>query len=299
MTAASPPHSRRRRPRWNSAWLFMAPSLILIAVFILEPILQTGWMSLHEWTIGEDSHKWLGLANYQRLFHDHRFANALGVTVQYTLAVTVLQVGLAVGLAVWLRRTTWFTTFIRGAFFFPAVASLAVSGVIWHFLLDPQIGLADAWLGGLHLGSYDFLQSEALALPTLIAVGVWKNVGFSMIVLLAGVQEIPAHLYEAATLDGAGRFGKFRYVTLPGLRQTLLFAIVIATINGLQLFDVVYTMTGGGPVFHTESVVMYLYQQGFVYFDLGYASAIAWILFLIILVVSAVQLRVLRVNDVD
>jgi ABC-type sugar transport system permease subunit len=277
----------------------MAPSLILIAVFILEPILQTGWMSLHEWTIGEDSHKWLGLGNYSRLIGDDRFWNALRVTAEYTVAVTVLQVGLAIGLAVWLRRTTWFTTFVRGAFFFPAVASLAVIGVIWHFLLDPQIGLVDGWLGALHLGSYDFLQSEALALPTLIAVGVWKNVGFSMIVLLAGVQEIPAHLYEAATLDGAGRFGRFRHVTLPGLRQTLLFAIVIATITGLQLFDVVYTMTGGGPVFHTESIVMYLYQQGFVYFDLGYASAIAWVLFLIILAVSAVQLRVLRVNDVD
>jgi ABC-type sugar transport system permease subunit len=314
MTVASPPHppvsgslsgtaprrgTRRRRPRWNSAWLFMAPSLILIAVFILEPILQTGWMSLHEWTIGEDSHKWLGLANYHRLFDDHRFWNALGVTVEYTLAVTVLQVGLALGLAVRLRRTTWFTTFVRGAFFFPAVASLAVTGVIWHFLLDPQIGLVDAWLGKLHLGSYDFLQSEALALPTLIAVGVWKYVGFSMIVLLAGLQEIPEHLYEAATLDGAGRLSRLRHVTLPGLRQTLLFTIVIATINGLQLFDVVYTMTGGGPVFHTESIVMYLYQQGFVYFDLGYASALAWVLFLIILAVSAVQLRVLRVNDVD
>ncbi len=299
MTVASPPHSPRRRPRFNSAWLFMAPSLILIAVFILEPILQTGWMSLHEWTIGEDSHPWLGVGNYHRLFGDDRFWNSLRVTAEYTVAVTVLQVGLAVGLAVWLRRTTWFTTFVRGAFFFPAVASLAVTGVIWHFLLDPQIGLVDAWLGRLHLGSYDFLQSEALALPTLIVVGLWKNVGFSMIVLLAGVQEIPEHLYEAATLDGAGRLARFRHVTLPGLRQTLLFAIVIATITGLQLFDVVYTMTGGGPVFHTESIVMYLYQQGFVYFDLGYASAIAWVLFVIILAVSAVQLRVLRVNDVD
>jgi ABC-type sugar transport system permease subunit len=291
--------SRKRRPRWNSAWLFMAPSLILIAVFIIEPILQTGWMSLHEWSIGEATHKWLGLGNYRRLVDDHRFWNALGVTLKYTAAVTILQVALALGLAVWLRRTTWFTTFIRGAFFFPAVASLAVTGVIWHFLLDPQIGLVDGWLGKLHLGSYDFLQSESLALPTLIMVGVWKYVGFSMIVLLAGVQEIPEHLYEAATLDGAGPVGKFRHVTLPGLRQTLLFAIVIATINGLQLFDVVYTMTGGGPVFHTESVVMYLYQQGFVYFDLGYASAIAWVLFLIILAVSAIQLRVLRVHDVD
>jgi ABC-type sugar transport system permease subunit len=299
MTVASPPQSRRRRMRWNSAWLFMAPSLILIAVFVLEPILQTGWMSLHEWTIGEDSHAWLGLGNYHRLFGDDRFWNALRVTAEYTLAVTVLQVGLAVGLAVWLRRTTWFTAFVRGAFFFPAVASLAVTGVIWHFLLDPQIGLVDAWLGRLHLGSYDFLQSEALALPTLIAVGVWKNVGFSMIVLLAGVQEIPGHLYEAATLDGAGRLARFRHVTLPGLRQTLLFAIVIATINGLQLFDVVFTRTGGGPVFHTESIVMYLYQQGFVYFDLGYASAIAWVLFLIILVISAVQLRVARYRDAD
>jgi ABC-type sugar transport system permease subunit len=294
-----PPLLRRRRIRFNPAYAFIAPSLLLIAVFIVEPILQTGWMSLHDWTMGETTHRFVGLGNYTALFRDGRFWNALRVTVWYTLVVTVGQVVLALLLAQWLRRTTWFTALLRGAFFFPAVASLAVIGVIWQFLLDPQVGLVDAWLSRLHLGSPNFLQDPALALPTLIVVGIWKNVGFSMIVLLAGLQEIPELLYEASTLDGAGPWQRFRHVTLPGLRQALLFTAVIATITGLQLFDVVYTMTHGGPVFHTESVVMYLYQQGFVYFKLGYASAIAGVLFVLILVVSAVQLRLLRYRDVD
>jgi ABC-type sugar transport system permease subunit len=120
-----------------------------------------------------------------------------------------------------------------------------------------------------------------------------------MIVLLAGMQQVPAFLYEAATLDGAGAWQRFRYVTLPALRPALLFTTLIATITGLQLFDLVFAMTSGGPVFHTESVVMYLYEKGFVEFQMGYASAIAWVLFLIILIVSAVQLRVSRYRDVD
>lgn len=290
---------RRRRVRWNPAYLFIAPSLVLIVVFILEPILQTLWMSLHEWSIGAAVHPFVGLDNYRTLLHDHRFWNSLKVTCVYTAAVCIGQVVLGLVLAEALRRTSWFTAILRSAFFFPYISSLAVVGIVWKFLLDPQIGLVDAWLGNLGLTEPDWLQSTSLALPTMIAVGIWKNFGFAMIVLLAGLQAIPEYLYEAASLDGAGSWGRFRYVTLPGLRPALLFVIVIATITGLQLFDLSYVMTSGGPLFHTESIVQYLYQQGFVNFDLGYAAAIAWVLFLIILGVSLVQLRLLRYRDVD
>jgi ABC-type sugar transport system permease subunit len=222
------------------------------------------------------------------------------VTVIYTAAVTAGQVVLGLGIAARLRRTTWYTSLLRTAYFFPFVASLVVVGIIWKFLLDPQVGLIDGWLGDLGVSSPpDWLQSTALALPTLIGVGIWKNVGFTMIVLLAGMQQVPADLYEAATLDGAGPWHRFRAVTLPALRPALLFTSLIATVTGLQLFDLVFAMTGGGPVFSTESVVMYLYEKGFVEFDMGYASAIAWVLFVIILAVSAVQLRVARYRDDD
>jgi ABC-type sugar transport system permease subunit len=289
----------RRRPRFNSAYLFIAPSVILIAVFIAEPILQSGWMSLHHWTIGEVTHKFVGLANYTALYHDSRFWNALRVTVVYTVFVSLGQVLLGLAVASRLRKTTWYSSLLRTAYFFPFIASLVVVGIFWKFLLDPQVGLVDAWLSGIGISPPAWLQSTSLALPTVIAVGIWKNVGFSMIVLLAGMQQVPAFLYEAATLDGAGAWQRFRYVTLPELRPALLFTTLIATITGLQLFDLVFAMTGGGPVFHTESVVMYLYEKGFVEFQMGYASAIAWVLFVIILIISAVQLRVSRYRDVD
>jgi ABC-type sugar transport system permease subunit len=289
----------RRRLRLNSAYLFIAPSVILIAVFIAEPILQTGWMSLHDWTIGETTHQFVGLANYIALYHDTRFWNALRVTVVYTVFVSLGQVLIGLGLASRLRRTTWYSSLLRAAYFFPFIASLVVVGIIWKFLLDPQVGLIDAWLSDVGISPPDWLQSTSLALPTVIAVGIWKNVGFAMIVLLASMQQVPTFLYEAATLDGANVWQRFRHVTLPALRPALLFTTLIATITGLQLFDLVYAMTSGGPIFHTESVVMYLYEEGFVEFQMGYASAIAWVLFLIILIISAIQLRVLRYRDVD
>ncbi|MDQ2813116.1 MAG: sugar ABC transporter permease [Actinomycetota bacterium] len=291
------PGRERRRLRYNSAYLFIAPSVILIAVFIAEPILQSGWMSLHNWTIGEATHKFVGLANYTSLYHDSRFWNALRVTVAYTVFVSLGQVLLGLALASRLRRTTWYSSLLRTAYFFPFIASLVVVGIIWKFLLDPQVGLIDAWLTDVGISPPDWLQSTSLALPTVIAVGIWKNTGFAMIILLAGMQQVPAFLYEAATLDGASAWQRFRHVTLPALRPALLFTTLIATITGLQLFDLVFAMTGGGPVFHTESVVMYLYEKGFVEFQMGYASAIAWVLFVIILIISAVQLRVLRYRD--
>jgi ABC-type sugar transport system permease subunit len=288
-----------RRWRFNSAYLFIAPSLVIIAVFIVEPILQSGWMSLHDWTIGETTHRFVGWSNYIALWHDPRFWNALRVTVIYTVSVSVGQVVLGLAIASRLRRTTWFTSLVRMAYFFPFIASLVVVGIVWKFLLDPQVGLIDAWIGDLGLSAPNWLQSTTLALPTVIAVGIWKNIGFTMIVLLAGMQQVPEILYEAVTIDGAGPWQRFRFVTLPALRPALLFTTLIATITGLQLFDLVFSMTGGGPIFHTESIVMYLYQKGFVEFSMGYASAIAWVLFILILAVSVIQLRVSRYRDVD
>ena len=293
------PPRRRRTVRFSSAYLFVAPSAVLIAVFIIEPIVQSGWMSLHEWAIGESTHRFLGLGNYRELAGDSRFWNSLRVTLLYTVVVAVGQVLLGLVVAARLRRTSWWSSLVRTAYFFPFIASLVVVGIIWKFLLDPQVGLVDAWLADVGISAPDWLQSTSLALPAVMAVGIWKNLGFTMIILLAGMQGVPEQLYEAARLDGAGPWQQFRNVTLPVLRPALLFTTLIATITGLQLFDLVFAMTGGGPIFHTESIVMYLYQSGFVEFQMGYASSIAWVLFLIILVISVVQLRVARYRDVD
>ena len=290
---------RRRHFRFNSAYLFVAPTVILMAIFIVEPMLQSAWMSLHDWTIGESTHRFVGAGNYLGLLQDDRFWNALKVTWVYTVFVAVGQVVLGLALASRLRRTTWFTSLLRAAYFFPFIGSLAVVGIVWKFLLDPQVGLVDAWMTKLGILPIEWLQSTSLALPSVIAIGIWKNLGFTMIVLLAGMQGVPEQLYEAATLDGANGWQRFRHVTLPSIRPALLFSTVIATVTGLQLFDMVYVMTAGGPIFHTESIVMYIYQRGFVDFRMGYASAIAWVLFLMILAISLVQLRLLRSDDGD
>jgi ABC-type sugar transport system permease subunit len=289
----------RRRRKVNTAYLFILPSCVLIAVFILEPIVQSAWMSLHDWTIGASSQKFVGFGNYGKLLHDDMFWNALRATLEYTVVVAVGQIALGLAVAVRLRRTTWYSSLLRTTYFFPFISSLVVVGIIWKFLLNPQIGLVDGWARALHLGAPGWLQSTVLALPTVIAVGIWKNVGFTMIIMLAGLQQVPAFLYEAATIDGAGGWQRFRFITMPALRPALLFTLLLATINGLQLFDLVFAMTGGGPVFKTESIVMYLYETGFVNSQMGYATAIAWALFVIILGIALFQLRLMRYRDVD
>jgi ABC-type sugar transport system permease subunit len=295
----SPQPARRRRHRFNSAYLFLAPGGLILAVFVIYPLIATAWMSLHEWTIGSDDNPWVGLDNYTALFADPRFWNALRVTLLFTATVVVVQLVFALVLAQALKRTSWFNSLLRSAFYFPTIVSLAVVGVIWQFLLDPQIGLISTWLTDLGVPSIDYLRDPSTALGALIVVGIWKGLGFTLIILLAGIQGVPDELYEAARIDGASKARQFVSITVPLLRPSITFAAVIATIQGLQLFDLNYVMTKGGPLFATESVVMYLYQRGFIDFQMGYASAIAWALFLIILAISFVQLRLLRYRDVD
>ncbi len=210
---------------------------------------------------------------------------------------TQILLALAVALALneRLRAVTWF----RAAFFFPVISSLAVMAIVWRFLLDPDIGILAFWLSRLGLGSIDWLQSTTWALPAVIGVGVWKNLGFAMVILLAGLQGIPQTYYEAAAIDGAGRWARFRHITLPGLRQTMLFVTVIGLIASLQAFDQVYVMTSGGPLFTTETLVTYMYHQAFDLFRMGYAASIAWVLFVVIMAGSALQLRLFRYHDVD
>jgi ABC-type sugar transport system permease subunit len=172
-------------------------------------------------------------------------------------------------------------------------------GIVWKFLLDPNIGIIPHVLETAGLASPQFLQSTSWALPSIIVVGVWKSVGFSMVIFLAALQDVPESLLEAAALDGAGAWTRFRRVTLPFLRPSMLFAAIIAMIASMQLFDLVYVMTNGGPLFHTETLVTYLYRVGFQDFRSGYAAAISWVLFLLILLLSMVQLRLFRYDEVD
>ncbi|MGB4137068.1 MAG: sugar ABC transporter permease, partial [Microbacterium sp.] len=288
----------RRRARFNSAYLFLLPAGLVLGVFVIYPLVATGWMSLHDWSVGGAS-SWSGLDNYVELASDARFWNAMRVTATYTVVVVSVQIALSLGVAQALRKTSWFTALLRSAYYFPTIVSLAVVGVIWQFLLDPQIGLVNTWLRAAGIDTPDFLRDPSTALPAIIVVGIWKGLGFTLIIILAGLQSVPGELYEAARIDGAGPWRQYWSITLPLLRPATTFATVIATVQSLQLFELSYVMTRGGPLFSTESVVMYLYQRGFIDFRMGYASAIAWVLFVVILAISFVQLRLMRYQDVD
>ena len=256
--AAVPGRHHQRRSR--AAYLFMAPSLIILGVFVLWPILQSLWYSLHDWTIGAAEQPWVGLDNYIKLFHDPQAQRALVNTLVITAASTVVLVIVGLTLALALLSENVVTRVVRSAFFFPTVISLTTVGMVWRFLLDPDIGLVGGVTKTLGLGSVSWLQSTTWALPTVIGVNVWKNAGFVMIVLIAGLKAIPSEFYEAASLDGAGKIQLLRYVTLPSLRPTLLFVTFMVTVQSLQLFDLVYVMTGGGPLFHTDTLVTKLYR---------------------------------------
>jgi multiple sugar transport system permease protein len=297
--AAYPENRKGRTGRQRAAWLFMAPSLLILGVFVLWPILVSFWYSLHDWTVGASTQPWVGLDNYTKLFGDPQFRRALLNTVVITVASVTVLVAIGLGLALALATENVVTRVIRSAFFFPTVISLTTVGMVWRFLLDPDIGLVGGVTRALGLGAVTWLQSTTLALPTIIFVNVWKNAGFVMIVLVAGLKAIPGEYYEAAALDGAKRGQLLRYVTLPALRPTMLFVTFIVTIQSLQLFDLVYVMTGGGPLFTTETLVTKLYRDGFVNFQTGYAAATSWVLFIVVVLVSVLQLRIFRYNDAD
>lgn len=279
--------------------MFVTPAAVVLGVFVVYPIVRTLWMSLHDWSLSGRNTEWVGLENYRQLVHDGRFWNAVRVTFVYTMFAVSAQLALGLGLAYRLRRTTWLSSIVRSAYFFPTIAALSTMGLVWRFILDPQIGLINAWTGAVGLASPEWLRSTTWALPAVIVVGIWKNVGLTMLVIVSALQGVPPELEEAAQLDGANAWERFRHVLVPSIRPALLFISVINTIASLQLFDLVFSMTRGGPLFRTETLVAYMYERGFRDFRFGYAAAISWVLFAVIMLVSVVQLRVFRDADVD
>jgi multiple sugar transport system permease protein len=277
----------------------MGPSLLILGVFVLYPILRSLYFSFFDWTVGASTQPFVGFGNYVKLFHDSQFWNALRVTLEYTVISVVLLVVLGFVAALLLERESLANRIVRSIFFFPTIVSLVTIGLVWKFLLDPNIGLVDGLLATIGLPSPQWLTSTHLALPTVIFVGTWKSVGFAMILFIAGLKGVPTERYEAARLDGAGRMQSIFWITLPSIRPTMLFATLILTIQSFQVFDLVYVMTDGGPLYATDSLVNLMYRDGFVNYQTGYASAISWVLFAIIMIISLLQLRLFRYDDVD
>lgn len=282
------------RRAWVTAYLFLAPGLLLFLVFRVYPLLDGLRLSFTNARLGRAAAAWVGLANYQRLLDDTRFHVSLWNTAFYTVASTLPILALPLALAVALNRGA-LRTVLRSAFFFPFTLSVVTVGLTWLWLLDPVVGPFNYYLRAAGLPARPWLAEPALAMWAIILTTVWWVTGYYLVIYLAGLQDIPRDLYEAAAIDGAGAWRSFWAVTLPLLRPVLLFVFVTHIIGAFQIFGQVYILTDGGPGDATRTAVQHLYETAFKnFFHFGSASAMAWVLFAVIAVFSVLQFRLLR-----
>jgi len=281
---------RNQREELFWALVLLLPSLLGVGIFTFIPVVASFGLSFSQWNLLSPP-KWVGLQNYLELATDPLFWKVLLNTFVYAFSVVIFEVPLALGLAVAMNRQGWVVKVFRTIYFLPVVTSMVAIALVWNWIYDPQFGLLNAFLKLLGIGPISWLFSTQWAMPALIAMGIWKNVGYSMVIFLSGLQAISADLYEAASLDGADSWSQFRHVTLPMISPTLFFVMIMSTITAFQAFDSVYMMTQGGPENATNVAVYWLYQSGFEFFRVGRASAIAYVLFGIILTLTLVQWR--------
>jgi multiple sugar transport system permease protein len=273
--------------------LFVLPSLLPLFLFTLLPMAASAGISLLRWDLLRPP-RWRGLDNYTSLLGDPAFhdavRNTLAFIAGYLPLVYVLGLLIALGLHQRLRGIALF----RALYFLPVVTSWVVVALVWKWLLNPQSGVVNAFLGTFGVQGPGWWTDPAWAMPSIILASAWKDLGFVMVILLAGLQAIPEDYYEAASVDGAGRWARFRHITLPLLSPATFFVIVISLINSFQVFDQIWVMTGGGPAGATSVVVEQIVKNAFEYNQMGYASAMSWVLFAVILVVTVIQFRLQR-----
>jgi len=279
--------------RWDAriGLLFALPTFLLFLAFRFGPAIAGVGLSFFDYDIS-GSLEWEGLANFERMVGDPVFWQALRVTVLYTLLAVPLSLGMSLVMALAVRRRFRGVGFFRSVFFLPVITSLVLAGTVfvWVFSTDGPVSTISQWLGG---SGQSWLSSSLLVVPALVLVGVWSRFGYGMLILLAGLQEVPRELEEAALTDGAGPWARFRHIVLPHLKPSLFFLAVIETTASFQVFDLIFVMTQGGPARGSYTLVYMLYDQGFKYVDYGYAAAIGVALFAMTLVVAVIQRRFL------
>jgi len=273
-----------------AAWVFLSPAMILLVIFVLYPIGYLFFMSFTAGSFTAEGIRWVGIQNYWRLILNPDFWQIIGNTVYFTIATVIPSLVIPLGLAVLLNRSFAFRGLLRSAYFIPSIVSLVAAGLGFRWLFQNE-GPVNALLEFIGIPEIPWLGDTFWAMPVLILLSIWKQLGFNMVVFLAGLQAIPLNRYEAAELDGANAWQQFWYITLPGLRPTLIFAIVTTVIFTLRSFEQVYVITGGGPLNSTNLLVYYIYQEAFAQFDFGYAAAAATVLLAVTLLMIYLQLR--------
>mgnify|MGYP000058808555 FL=1 len=273
------------------AYAFLFPSAVVFLVFTAFPFFYSLYLSFHKWNILTPVKPFVGLGNYASLFRAPDFWNAVKNTLIYSAGAILGTTLTSLALALLLWKGLRARNFFRTVYFLPVVTSLVVVAIVWSWIFDPQFGLANKLLKLIGINGPAWLYSPHWAMFALVFTSIWKHSGYYMVIFLAGLYGIPEVFYECAEVDGANGFQKLWHITLPLLRRVTALVMVMLTINSFKVFTLVYVMTGGGPMKSTETIVNYLYRQGFESFRMGYASAIAWVLFMVILLISLFQMR--------
>jgi multiple sugar transport system permease protein len=299
-----PTHAAPRS--WSKFWggqtgtavLALLPALVLLGLFTIYPILYSGYLSLHDWNGFDPNPTFVGVQNYTDWFASPAFWHSLGVTVVYVIGLTVLSVLGGLAIALLLNTGIRGITVYRILFFIPVVTATVAAATVWKYLLDPGSGLVNLTLRQMGIAGPAWLSDPNFALLAVILVGVWKRVGFNMVIYLAGLQTIPRLYYEAAEVDGANSQQRFLHITLPLLMPTTALVAILSLIDAFLVFDTVYVMSNGtgGPIGSTEVMGFLLWREAFRYFNLGDASAIGWVLFLIVLSITLLQWRLFGQN---
>ncbi|MGW6932078.1 carbohydrate ABC transporter permease [Lentzea sp. NPDC054927] len=302
-TTAPPPTARRRKgpasrrhDTWV-AWLLVAPAILGFGVFFAYPMLRGVYLSFTEFHILSPP-VWTGLENIQQLINDARFWHSLGVTAYFVVLTVILGVGISLITAVVLHRLGVNTT-VRGLMILPFLISGVVTALVWTWMLDPQLGIVNQLITWVTGEPIMFFGSDSWAVPTLAALNVWKSMGYNAVLIFAGLQTIPASIYEAGRIDGASEWQMFRSLTLPLLRPILVMVVILNVISATQVFDIVQVSTKGGPADASLVLQMYIYDKAFGQFDFGYAATMSLALFLLLVTVTFTQMRMARAGESD
>ena len=275
-----------------AGYLFVLPTLLSFLIFFLGPMIWGLAMALFKWDFFSKP-EFVGIHNFIELFQDKVFLISLKNTARFAFIATTLNVGLGMLIAIGINsiKWKWLKAFLRSAYFVPFVISSVATALLFRFLLQESIGVVNYYLTKLGFERVPWLTSSKWAMRSVIMLDVWKAVGFYVLIFLAGLQGIPRQLYEAAEVDGANRWVKFTRITIPLLTPTIFFSLIIALIGAFQVFDTIYALTEGGPGDATRTIVMVLYREAFGTFNMGYAASMALVLFVIILLLTSIQLK--------